>query len=95
MPSGESTVGIRRPPAVKATQELGSSENKGPEVGCSGSVQKLVRRPVYLEWSELKRRWVKGAQEALSLKPWTEGSLGEVWSRRVKPSNFVFRKSLL
>lgn len=95
MPFGESTVGIRRPPAVKATQELGSSENKGPEVGCSGSVQKLVRRPVYLEWSELKRRWVKGAQEALSLKPWTEGSLGEVWSRRVKPSNFVFRKSLL
>ena len=46
MPFGESTVGIRRPPAVKATQVLGSSKNKGPEVGCSGSVQKLVRRPV-------------------------------------------------
>ena len=73
MPFGESIVGIRRPPVVKATQELGSSKEKSPEGGCSGSVQKLMRRPVYLDWSELKR-WVKGAQESLSLKPWSEGS---------------------
>lgn len=33
LPFGESTVGIRRPPAVKAIQELDSSKNKGPEMG--------------------------------------------------------------
>ena len=43
----------------------------------------------------MKRRWVKWAQETLALKPWAERSPGEVWSRRVKPSNFVFIESLL
>lgn len=52
MPFGESKEGIRRTSRVKAIQVLSSSKNKGPEVGCAGCIQELVRRPVCPEWSE-------------------------------------------
>lgn len=41
-----------------------------------------------LEWAE--RRQVKGARKALPLRPQSEGSPLEIWSRRVKPPDFVF-----